>query len=176
MPLLCRHANTRATTSLGLVTGRNSESDDGLDVLHIGRSCWIYDACAVCQRLGLSSGHRHPRSTTIHDGTPSTYLWDGWSHPTHPPREGRGTRRPLLPMLFALGQHTALVAAQERLRGNELLFAYLDDVYAVPTRPCRGNLCDFGTSVASACRDSAAPRQNPGLQPWRCDTRWSRDG
>ena len=35
-----------------------------------------------------------------------------------------------------LGQHPALAAAQERLRGNELLFAYLDDVYAV-CRPDR---------------------------------------
>ena len=39
-------------------------------------------------------------------------------------------------MLFALGQHPALAAAQERLRGNELLFAYLDDYYAV-CRPDR---------------------------------------
>ena len=74
------------------------------------------------------------------------FLWDSvnifvgrrdGSHPTHPPRGGRGSKAtPLMPMLFALGKHPALAAAQERLRGNELLFAYLDDVYAV-CRPDR---------------------------------------
>ena len=37
----------------------------------------------------------------------------------------------LMPMLFALGQHPALAAAQEGLRGNGLLFAHLDYVHAV---------------------------------------------
>ena len=45
--------------------------------------------------------------------------------------EGGEQGDPLMPMLFALRQHPVLVAAQERLRGNELLFAYLDDIYAV---------------------------------------------
>ena len=60
------------------------------------------------------------------------FLWDSvnifvrrrdGSHPTHPPGGGRGARRP---------PHDDAVrteAAQERLRGNDLLFAYLDDVY-----------------------------------------------
>ena len=50
--------------------------------------------------------------------------------------EGGEQGDPLMPMLFALGQHPVLAATQERLRGNELLFAYLDDVYAV-CRPDR---------------------------------------
>ena len=36
---------------------------------------------------------------------------------------------PLMPMLFALGQHKSLVKAQARLSGNEHLFALLGDVY-----------------------------------------------
>ena len=35
-----------------------------------------------------------------------------------------------MPLLFALGQHKSLVEAQARLRGNEIVLAYLDDVYA----------------------------------------------
>ena len=38
-----------------------------------------------------------------------------------------------MPMLFALGQHPALVAAVRRLHAGERLFAYLDDVYVVTT-------------------------------------------
>ena len=36
-------------------------------------------------------------------------------------------------MLFALGQHRALEAVQRRLRDNEKLSAFLDDVYVVCT-------------------------------------------
>ena len=71
-------------------------------------------------------------------GTPSTYLWDDEMGVTQHIHQGEGGEQgdPLMPMLFALGKHPALAAAQERLRGNELLFAYLDDVYAV-CRPDR---------------------------------------
>ena len=34
-----------------------------------------------------------------------------------------------MPLLFAVGQHPALVATQERLEANEWIFAYLDDIY-----------------------------------------------
>ena len=40
---------------------------------------------------------------------------------------------PLMPMLFVLGQHPALVAALRRLHAGERLFVYLDDVYVVTT-------------------------------------------
>ena len=65
-------------------------------------------------------------------GIPSTYLWDDEMGVTQHIHQGEGGEQgdPLMPMLFTLGQHPALAAAQERLRGNELLFAYLDD-YAV---------------------------------------------
>ena len=37
---------------------------------------------------------------------------------------------PLMPLLFALGQHPALVAAQARLESDKLM-AYQDDVHIV---------------------------------------------
>ena len=49
----------------------------------------------------------------------------------------RGEQGDLLtPMLFALGQHSTLVAAKERMQENDVLFAYLDDEYDV-CRPDR---------------------------------------
>ena len=36
----------------------------------------------------------------------------------------------MMPLLFALEQHKSLVEAQARMRGNEIVFAYLDDVHA----------------------------------------------
>ena len=48
-----------------------------------------------------------------------------------PQGEGGEQGDPLMPMLFALGQHQALEAVQSRLRDGEKLFAFLDDVYLV---------------------------------------------
>ena len=75
------------------------------------------------------------------------YLWDDEMGVTQHIHQWEGGEQgdPIMPILFALG------LAQERLRGNELLFAYLDDV------SCWGNLCDFGTGVASACGNPVTP-------------------
>ena len=35
-----------------------------------------------------------------------------------------------MPLLFALGQHRSLVEASRTVEGNEIVFAYLDDVFA----------------------------------------------
>ena len=45
-----------------------------------------------------------------------------------PQGEGGEQGDPLMPMLFSLGMHPAVVAAQERLRPAERIFAFLDDV------------------------------------------------
>ena len=45
-----------------------------------------------------------------------------------------------MPMLFALGQHSALVAISERLQEGELLFAFLDDLY-IKSSPSRAVEC-----------------------------------
>ena len=64
-------------------------------------------------------------------GSPSTFLWED-EMVTHEIHQGEGGESgdPLMPLLFALGQHKSLVEAQARLRGNEIVFAHLDDVYA----------------------------------------------
>ena len=66
-------------------------------------------------------------------GAPSTYLWEDEMGTTHEVRQGEGGEQgdPLMPLLFSLGQHRALVAVQARLREGERLFAFLDDVYVI---------------------------------------------
>ena len=66
-------------------------------------------------------------------GQPSQHLWEdeeGVSH-TIPQGEGGEQGDPLMPALFALGQHSALVAVQESSQPTERLMAFLDDVYLV---------------------------------------------
>ena len=43
----------------------------------------------------------------------------------------RGARRPLMPLLFALGLHRALTAVRERFLPSEKVFAFLDDVCVI---------------------------------------------
>ena len=66
-------------------------------------------------------------------GSPSTYLWEDDSGKTHMIPQGEGGEQgdPLMPLLFSLGMHPALVAAQRRLRPSERIFAFLDDVCVV---------------------------------------------
>ena len=68
-------------------------------------------------------------------GRASQYVWHdstGQPHIIHQ-AEGGEQGDPLMPALFALGQRAALQAVQRRLRPDELLLAYLDDIYAVAT-------------------------------------------
>ena len=71
-------------------------------------------------------------------GSPSTYLWEDEMGVTQSIPQGEGGEQgdPLMPMLFALGQHGALEATQARLGAGEYVFAYLDDIYTA-TGPAR---------------------------------------
>ena len=51
-------------------------------------------------------------------------------------KEKAGQGDPLMPMLFSLGQHAALMAVAARLQEGERLLAFLDDLYIV-TSPDR---------------------------------------
>ena len=63
----------------------------------------------------------------------STYLWYDAAGVAHDIAQAEGGEQgdPLMPALYALGQHPALVAAAATLLPGETVFAYLDDVYAV---------------------------------------------
>ena len=66
-------------------------------------------------------------------GRPSTHLWEDEMVEVHEIAESEGGEQgdPLMPLLFSLGQHAALAAANARLQDGERLFAYLDDIYVI---------------------------------------------
>ena len=68
---------------------------------------------------------------------------------THEIHQGEGGEQgdPLMPLLSALGQHKSLVEAQARLRGNEIVFAYLDDGWRRCTLPSRKSSSPTQTSA-----------------------------
>ena len=63
-------------------------------------------------------------------GRPSTHLWEDEMGEVHEIAQGEGGEQgdPLMPLLFSLGQHAALAAADARLEDGERLFACLDDI------------------------------------------------
>ena len=64
---------------------------------------------------------------------PSQYLWTDDSGDTHVIHQGEGGEQggALMPMLYALGQHGALLSLQDFLLPDEHLYGYLDDMYVV---------------------------------------------
>ena len=87
----------------------------------------------------LTALHDMPDGTSILPfvlqfyGHPSTHLWEDENGVVHEIQQGEGGEQgdPLMPALFALGQHRALIAIQESLRPTEKLMAFHDDVYVL---------------------------------------------
>ena len=71
-------------------------------------------------------------------GSPSSYLWEDFEGVVHEVLQGEGGEQgdALMPALFSLGQHDALVAIQG-LALDERLMAFLDDKNAVGGRSGR---------------------------------------
>ena len=72
-------------------------------------------------------------------GAPSSYLWEDAAGTVHTIRQGEGGEQgdALMPLLFAVGQHSALDAVQEELRDGEVLMAFLDDICILTLDPSR---------------------------------------
>ncbi len=71
--------------------------------------------------------------TLLFYGQPSEYMWYDAQGQGHSIIQAEGGEQgdPLMPALFALGQHSTLQAVQQSLQDGEALFAFLDDVYAI---------------------------------------------
>ena len=61
----------------------------------------------------------------------SNYLWTDDSNQTHIIEQAEGGEQgdPFMPMLYALGQHPALVDLEQSLQADEKIYAFLDDIY-----------------------------------------------
>ena len=81
--------------------------------------------------------------------------------------EGGEQGDPLMPMLFALGQHGALEATQARLGAGEYVFAYLDDIYTAG--PCESGwgTCCCGGGVVVPCTNPFAPWEDASVEQRR---------
>ena len=118
-----------------------TETDPEATVLSIdGISAFdLVSRAAMLRGLsGVIGGERAIPFVRMFYGEPSVYLWEddhGVVHNIHQ-AEGGEQGDALMPLLFALGQHAALVAVQSQLIAGEKLMAFLDDIYVV-TRPER---------------------------------------
>ena len=85
--------------------------------------------------LGMEGGDQILPFVRLFYGSPSTFFWEDTTGGVHHIFQGEGGEQgdPLMPMLFSLGQHAALVAISERLEDGERLLAFLDDLYVVST-------------------------------------------
>ena len=103
-------------------------------------------------------------------GEPSEYLWEDSDGNARPVQQGEGGEQgdPLMPALFAIGLHRALLATKACLPANEWLGAFLDDVYLVTTRASAS--AAFG-SVAASLKTHAGIDVNMG----KCRV-WSKTG
>ena len=72
-------------------------------------------------------------------GSVSTYLWQDDEGIVHDVHQGEGGEQgdALMPGLFALGQHQALVAVHDQLTPQERLFAFHDDMPCAVLSVCQ---------------------------------------
>ena len=100
---------------------------------------------------------------------PSTYLWEDEMGVTQHIAQGEGGEQgdPLMPRLFALGQHGALEATQTRLGRGEHVMAFLDDIY-ITNQP--GRVIEAHTVVEEELWTHAGihppPWKNQSVEPW----------
>ena len=79
-------------------------------------------------------------------------------------RRGGEQGCPLMPALYSLAQHDALVEADGHLLPTELLFAFLDDLYVVTTR---GRAHEAFETVTECVERKAGVRTHLGkLKAW----------
>ena len=81
--------------------------------------------------LRMEGGDQILPFVCVFHNNPSTCLWEDELGVTQHVAQGEGGEQgdPLMPLLFALGQHKSLVEAQARLSGNERSLAFFDDIH-----------------------------------------------
>ena len=101
-------------------------SIDGVgDYDHVYRSVMLAKLLEIHELQGLLPFARFADAET------TTYVWEDDEGVRHHIRQGEGGEQgdPLMPLLFSLGVHNALVAGKSRMAPGEDLLAFLDDTY-----------------------------------------------
>ena len=79
----------------------------------------------------------------------------------------------MMPLLFSLGQHPALVEVQRQLVQGEHLFAYLDDIYVVTElERVRTVLTLVENAFLAWAGMSIHQGENEDVEPGRGSTSW----
>ena len=110
----------------------------------------------ISRRAMLEAVHRMPDGDVILPsvlqfiGHPSTHLWEDEEAVVREIQQGEGGEQgdPLMPALFALGQHQALVAVQETLQATSwMTFTSLQSLQKSPLSKSRWRTSSGGTRV-----------------------------
>ena len=104
-----------------------------LSVDGVGAFDYVSRAGMLDKLLSLHSARSILPFVRLSYSQPSSYLWTDEDGADHLVQQGEGGEQgdPLMPLLFSLGIHDALLRIHRHLLEGEYLFAYLDDVYAV---------------------------------------------
>ena len=110
-------------------------------------------------------------------GAPSAYLWEDDAGVIHTIRQGEGGEQgdALMPLLFALGQHSALEAIQEELHEGEHLLAFHDDIYTTSSPERVGSVYTlleehlYGYSRIRINGGKTQVWNQAGVKPGACD-------
>ena len=127
---------------------------------HVLRSSFLSKLHSVPSLQGLL-----PFVRSIYAQT-TTYVWEDGTGVRHRIQQAEGGEQgdPLMPLLFSLGIHDSLCEVRNRLRPDDTLFAYLDDVYvsSPPNRTRDGyNLLEqqLSNSTRAKRECGVAPRE-----------------
>ena len=95
-------------------------------------------------------------------GGPSSYLWEDSAGTVHTIRQGEGGEQghALMPLLLALGQHSALDAVQDEFPEGDMLLAFTTDRV-----PCGSHLCRVARASLCQCKDQDQWWQDAGVEP-----------
>ncbi len=127
---------------------------------HVKRSAF-FDKLLACEELRPLL----PLVSALY-GSQSRFLWTDDSGEQHVIEQGEGGEQgcPLMPALFALAQHDALVEASGNLLPSERIFSFLDDLYLIT---CRVRAAEAFEEVASCVERHAGVQSHLGkLRAW----------
>ena len=147
--------STRAGTDcVGHLARGATELDDDLVVVSLD-GIGAYDHIRRSSMLGKLRRLPHAQAVLpfvlMFYGSPSSYTWFDDQGVPYEVKQSEGGEQgdPLMPALYALGQHDALQAARDQLHADDVLIAFLDDLYILTRRSRAKEAIDIVTGKVS---------------------------